>query len=148
MQHLAGDFARLAASPVGLRHSFLLIHRSFCRTENPVEGMQKFSYKILLPPAGSSFSSLKVFNDCSGGNSRPSRPSGVGGGTFLRPGLRAATAWQAKTCLFLLALAPVLLLLVLLLDYCLSKENAQHPRSNAKCQNQKSQHVSPGRSRS
>src|SRR4029077_9338985 len=77
--------------------------------------------RILLRPAGSSFSSLKVFNDCSGGNSRPSRPSGVGGGTFLRPGLRAATAWQAKICLFLLALAPVLLLLVLLLDYCLSK---------------------------
>jgi hypothetical protein len=67
--------------------------------------MQKFSYKILLPPAGSSFSSLKVFNDCSGGNSRPSRPSGVGGGNFLRPGLRAATAWQTKICLFLLALA-------------------------------------------
>src|SRR5438067_6634553 len=40
-------------------------------------------HKILLRSAVSSFRSLKVFEDCSGGNSRPSRPSGVGGGTFL-----------------------------------------------------------------
>jgi hypothetical protein len=44
---------------------------------------QKFFHINLLPLAGSSFSSLKVFHDCSGGNSRPSRPSGVGGGNFL-----------------------------------------------------------------
>jgi hypothetical protein len=36
-----------------------------------------------LRSAGSSFSSLEVFQDCSGGNSRPSRLSGVGGGNFL-----------------------------------------------------------------
>src|SRR6266404_526842 len=117
MQHLAGDFARLAASPVGLRHSFLLIHRSFCRTEDPVGGMQKFSYKILLRPAGSSFSSVKVFYDCSGGNSRPSRPSGVGGGNFL----------QTEICLFLLALARARALARL---NCVEAGNAQRPTSN------------------
>src|SRR6266581_363424 len=84
--------------------------------------MQKFSYKILLPPAGSSFSSLKVFEDCSGGNSRPSRPSGVGGGTFL----------LTNVCLFPLALAR---------DHALARlapernaqrttHNAQRPTSN------------------
>src|SRR5206468_1194927 len=36
---------------------------------------------------------LKVFYDCSGGNSRPSRLSGVGGGNFLR----------SNVCRFLLA---------------------------------------------
>src|SRR5207253_7332629 len=41
------------------------------------------SRKILLRRPVSSITSSGVFEDCSGGNSRPSRPSGVGGGTFL-----------------------------------------------------------------
>jgi hypothetical protein len=44
---------------------------------------RKFFRENLLPLAESSFSSLKVFHDCSGGNSRPSHPSGVGGGNFF-----------------------------------------------------------------
>lgn len=39
--------------------------------------------RILLPAYETSFRGLKVFYDCSGGNSRPSRLSGVGGGNFL-----------------------------------------------------------------
>src|SRR5437764_1736103 len=38
--------------------------------------------KILLRSTVTSFRSVEVFHDCSGGNSRPSRPSGVGGGIF------------------------------------------------------------------
>src|SRR5439155_21835106 len=60
-------------------------------------GTHKFLCKILLPLARSSFTSLEVFYDCSGGNSRPSHPSGVGGGNFL----------QTKVC-------PLLLLVLLL----------------------------------
>ena len=56
------------------RHDYLLYNATFLR---------KTSCKFLLPPAPSSFSSVKVFYDCSGGNSRPSRPSGVGGGNFF-----------------------------------------------------------------
>src|SRR4029077_8113195 len=41
------------------------------------------SCKILLRRHVSSITSNAVFQECSGGNSRPSRPSGVGGGTFL-----------------------------------------------------------------
>ncbi len=40
-------------------------------------------FKILLPAAATSLSRLPAFYDCSGGNSRPSRLSGVGGGNFL-----------------------------------------------------------------
>ena len=40
-------------------------------------------FKILLPADETSLRGLKVFYDCSGGNSRPSRLSGVGGGNFL-----------------------------------------------------------------
>src|SRR5260370_28437119 len=40
-------------------------------------------YKFLLRHRLSSGSSWQILEDCSGGNSRPSRPSGVGGGTFL-----------------------------------------------------------------
>jgi hypothetical protein len=40
-------------------------------------------FKILLPERETSLRALKVFYDCSGGNSRPSRLSGVGGGNFL-----------------------------------------------------------------
>ena len=43
---------------------------------------KKFS-KILLRAGETSLTALKVFYDCSGGNSRPSRLSGVGGGNFL-----------------------------------------------------------------
>jgi hypothetical protein len=39
--------------------------------------------KILLRVGETSLKALKVFYDCSGGNSRPSRLSGVGGGNFL-----------------------------------------------------------------
>jgi hypothetical protein len=35
-----------------------------------------------------SLTALKVFYDCSGGNSRPSRLSGVGGGNFLGVNVR------------------------------------------------------------
>jgi len=44
--------------------------------------------KILLPAGETSLRALKVFYDCSGGNSRPSRLSGVGGGNFLGPNVR------------------------------------------------------------
>ena len=37
----------------------------------------------LLRLAESSFSNVEVFEECSGGNSRPLHPSGVGGGHFL-----------------------------------------------------------------
>ncbi|PYK81520.1 MAG: hypothetical protein DME41_11845 [Verrucomicrobia bacterium] len=40
-------------------------------------------YKFLLRHRLSSGSTCQILEDCSGGNSRPSRPSGVGGGTFL-----------------------------------------------------------------
>jgi hypothetical protein len=39
--------------------------------------------RILLRAQETSLTALKVFYDCSGGNSRPSRLSGVGGGNFL-----------------------------------------------------------------
>src|SRR5438874_11982071 len=55
----------------------------FLPRRNSSGSLRKFLYINLLPLAGSSFSSLKVFHDCSGGNSRPSRPSGVGGGNFF-----------------------------------------------------------------
>jgi hypothetical protein len=42
----------------------------------------------LLPADETSLTALKVFYDCSGGNSRPSRLSGVGGGNFLAPNVR------------------------------------------------------------
>jgi hypothetical protein len=45
-------------------------------------------FRILLPADETSFRGLKVFYDCSGGNSRPSRLSGVGGGNFLAPSVR------------------------------------------------------------
>src|SRR5438067_8315802 len=75
-------------------------------------------HKILLRSAVSSFRSLKVFYDCSGGNSRPSRPSGVGGGNFFRT--RTAASF------FLL-----LLVIMLLLDCALKRTpNAQRRTSN------------------
>ena len=43
----------------------------------------KILCRILLPAGETSLTALKVFYDCSGGNSRPSRLSGVGGGNFL-----------------------------------------------------------------
>ena len=72
----------------------------FLPRRNSGGSLRKFFYINLLPLAGSSFSSLKVFHDCSGGNSRPSRPSGVGGGNFL----------VTKVWFFLLALARALAL--------------------------------------
>ena len=44
--------------------------------------------RILLPVDETSLTALKVFYDCSGGNSRPSRLSGVGGGNFLGANVR------------------------------------------------------------
>ena len=54
----------------------------------PRENFSKILFKILLPVVETSFTGLKVFYDCSGGNSRPSRLSGVGGGNFLAPSVR------------------------------------------------------------
>jgi hypothetical protein len=39
--------------------------------------------KKLVASSGKLVLASKVFHDCSGGNSRPSRLSGVGGGNFL-----------------------------------------------------------------
>jgi hypothetical protein len=47
------------------------------------ENFLKILFRILLPADETSLRGLKVFYDCSGGNSRPSRLSGVGGGNFL-----------------------------------------------------------------
>jgi hypothetical protein len=47
------------------------------------ENILKILFRILLPAGETSLTALKVFYDCSGGNSRPSRLSGVGGGNFL-----------------------------------------------------------------
>jgi hypothetical protein len=44
--------------------------------------------RILLRAQETSLTALKVFYDCSGGNSRPSRLSGVGGGNFLGENVR------------------------------------------------------------
>jgi hypothetical protein len=52
-------------------------------TANLPKNILKILYKILLPAGATSLRGLKVFYDCSGGNSRPSRLSGVGGGNFL-----------------------------------------------------------------
>src|SRR5437870_12136591 len=90
----------------------------FLPRRNSGGSLRKFFYINLLPLAGSSFSSLKVFYDCSGGNSRPSRPSGVGGGNFFRT--RTAASF------FLL-----LLVIMLLLDCALKgTPNAQRRTSN------------------
>src|SRR4030095_7765192 len=68
-------FARSKAQPVCAgRADYLPTTRAL---------FEKLHAKFCLPPARSSFSSIEVFRDCSGGNSRPSRLSGVGGGTFL-----------------------------------------------------------------
>src|SRR2546428_1636859 len=74
--------------------------------------------KFLLRHRLSSGSSWQILEDCSGGNSRPSRPSGVGGGTFLgrkrkRPTLNpqhsistaAKISWPAALALVVLILA-------------------------------------------
>src|SRR2546430_12081066 len=128
MQHLAGDFARLAASPVGLRHSFLLIHRSFCRTEDPVGGCKNFHIKSCCHQPKARLVASRFLTIVLGGTAALHVHRVWGAVIFCEPGLPAATAWQAKTCLFLLALAPVLLLLLLLLDYCLSKRKRPTPK--------------------
>src|SRR6058998_977875 len=103
------------------RHDYLLYNATFLR---------KTSCKFLLPPAPSSFSSVKVFYDCSGGNSRPSRLSGVGGGTFL----------MTKVCFFLLALAHARALARL------QPEQKKRPTLNVQCRSQQDRATSPGRS--
>jgi len=57
-------------------------------TEKLRENFLQILFRILLPADETSFRGLKVFYDCSGGNSRPSRLSGVGGGNFLAPNVR------------------------------------------------------------
>ena len=52
------------------------------------ENFSEIFFKILLRACETSFTGLKVFYDCSGGNSRPSRLSGVGGGNFLGTNVR------------------------------------------------------------
>ena len=52
------------------------------------ENFSEILCKILLRACETSFTGLKVFYDCSGGNSRPSRLSGVGGGNFLGRNVR------------------------------------------------------------
>jgi len=64
------------------------------------ENFSKILCKILLPACETSFRGFKVFYDCSGGNSRPSRLSGVGGGNFL--------GGQTPSSLFLLVIMVLL----------------------------------------
>src|SRR6516225_1363319 len=61
------------------------LHLSNGRT---LRNFSKILCRILLPAAETSLRGLKVFYDCSGGNSRPSRLSGVGGGNFLALNVR------------------------------------------------------------
>src|SRR5439155_6211098 len=77
--------------------------------------------KILLRASGTSLTSLKFSYDCSGGNSRPSRLSGVGGGNFL----------QTKVCLFLFALARNHALAGLPLEKKRSTLKVKYPMSNS-----------------
>src|SRR5215208_7493519 len=58
--------------------------------------------RILLPAVETSLTALKVFYDCSGGNSRPSRLSGVGGGNFL--GHKRSPFFLARDVRLLIAL--------------------------------------------
>jgi len=76
-----------------VRHSGFVIHfiNQFCY----VLSLENFSDKILLRSSESSFTRLEVFYDCSGGNSRPSHPSGVGGGNFLQTKVCALTLARA-----------------------------------------------------
>jgi hypothetical protein len=90
--------------------------------------------KILLRGDATSLTGLKVFYDCSGGNSRPSRLSGVGGGNFLR-----------RQSVFSPLVLVLLLLLLLVLDYNVRGENAQRSTSNVQCQNQQTLVECPGR---
>src|SRR5207245_9039802 len=73
-----------------------LITRHFLLNFGTAKNLKKLC-KILLRAGGTSLSSLKFSYNCSGGNSRPSRLSGVGGGNFL----------QTKVGLFLFALASI-----------------------------------------
>lgn len=82
---------------------------------------RNFLCKILLPATGTSVRRLKVFYDCSGGNSRPSRLSGVGGGNFL----------QINFCLFLFALAPDRALARLPRERKPLAGNLEHPMFNS-----------------
>ena len=60
------------------RHSLWILQR-----QNFAKIFREFCFKILLPASETSLRGFEVFYDCSGGNSRPSRLSGVGGGNFL-----------------------------------------------------------------
>src|SRR5262249_11773188 len=48
------------------------------------KGCENFHIKFCCHQPEARLLASKVFYDCSGGNSRPSRPSGVGGGNFFR----------------------------------------------------------------
>ena len=79
-----------------VRHPVQSVVPSFTMEIATAELREKFLKilcRILLPADETSLTGLKVFYDCSGGNSRPSRLSGVGGGNFL----------GTNVCRFLLA---------------------------------------------
>jgi hypothetical protein len=60
------------------------------RNGRTLRNFPKILCRIVLPAGETSLRGLKVFYDCSGGNSRPSCLSGVGGGNFLGPKTFAA----------------------------------------------------------
>jgi len=104
-----------------------VITRHFLLNFGTAKNLKKLC-KILLRAGGTSLSSLKFSYNCSGGNSRPSRLSGVGGGNFL----------QTKVCLFLFALARNHAPARLPLEKKRSTLKVKHPMSNSA----KSQRVS------
>jgi hypothetical protein len=91
--------------------------------ENPSEIL----CRILLPAVETSLRALEVFYDCSGGNSRPSRLSGVGGGNFLAPNVRP---------FFLLVICS-----------CLIASEQKRSTPNVQCRNQQTRIVLHGQSR-
>jgi len=97
-----------------------VITRHFLLNFGTAKNLKKLC-KILLRAGGTSLSSLKFSYNCSGGNSRPSRLSGVGGGNFL----------QTKVCLFLFALARNHALAGLPLEKKRSTLKVKYPMSNS-----------------
>src|SRR5947199_3037080 len=72
-------------SQTSLRRVLIQITHGKLETAGRARASRFAARKNLLRLSVSSFKSLEVFvfHDCSGGNSRPSRPSGVGGGNFF-----------------------------------------------------------------
>src|SRR5438128_73831 len=80
--------------------------------------------RILLPRPVSSVTTNPVFQECSGGNSRPSRPSGVGGGTLFgvkrkrsTPHVQRSVASSERGMSWPLGLALVALIAALLIGF-------------------------------